>query len=142
MQYQKVEPSREGLDPLPNTDTLFLLEDGAYMRLRITAKTTEGQVRDTSPEPGVAESINLKLQCSVAKDASGDVREDQFGKHLLFAAEVHSVTLQHLVDDKISFDAWLTDRIDEMLVKAARKRVVRDEVLSVYKFAPDTSAPQ
>ena len=128
MNYQVVTPTRE----LPASDTLFRFDDSTYIRLRLTAKTTEGAVRTETPEPGVAETINVKLQCSLCKDDSGDVRTDASGNHLLLAAEVNSVTVDALMAGKISFEAWLSNRTDDILQKAKRKAYVIDEVLSRY----------
>lgn len=128
MNYQAVTPTRE----MPRSDTLFRFDDSTYIRLRLTAKTTDGSVRTEAPEPGVAETINVKLQCSLCKDGSGDVRTDANGNHLLLAAEVHSATVDALMAGNISFEAWLANRTDEILQKARRKAYVIDQVLSRY----------
>lgn len=135
MNYEKVEPARDdSMSKFPDTDTLCQFEDGTFIRLRITAKTTEGEVRDAAPQPGVNETIYLKLQCSLAKDGSGDVREDAAGNHLLLAAEVHGISAETLVGGGASFDAWLADRTDEILQKAKRKAYVLDQVLARFRF--------
>lgn len=146
MNYTEITPNRpEPMEPLPATDTLFQFENGTIVRLRVTAKTTDGTVRTQSPEPGEAERINMKLQCSLCKDDSGDVREDaprdpvtgeRLGNHLVLAAEVHGVSAEALVADKVSFEAWLAERVDEILRKANQKAYVLDRVLSKYRIQP------
>lgn len=133
MNYIQITPNRpEPMAPLPATDTLFQFENGMIVRMRVTAKTTEGAVRTQAPEPGDNEHINMKLQCSLCKDDSGDVRLDQAKNHMLLAAEVHGISAEALLNDKVSFEAWLAERVDEVLRKAGQKAYVLDRVLAKY----------
>ncbi len=134
MSFELIEASRPGLAPLPETDSLFKLTNGSIVRLRVKAKTSDGDVRDLVPEPGTAEQINIKFQCSLCKDSTGDVRKDVAGNHLVLAAEVHSVTADALVRGKLSFDAWLAGCINDVLSHAESKQHIIDEVLARYRL--------
>lgn len=142
MNYEKIEPNRPGMEPLPVSDTLLRFEDGTILRLRLTAQDSEGQLRNTSAAPGTVETVNVKLQCSVCKDDSGDVREDGAGQHLLLAAEVHGITVERLASGSQSFEAWLADRTDDVLQKARRKARVLDQVLAKFRVPEEAAVTQ
>ena len=113
MTIEAVTPSRD-----IGSDRLWLVDE-FYIRTRCELKTAEADVKAAS-EPGTVETVRYKIQCSQAKDESGDVVEDAAGAHTLFGAEVHSVSLDAIADG-MSLDAWLAERVEEIASKAARK---------------------
>lgn len=114
---------------LPSTDFLFRA-DTYLIRARVEQITTEDEIR-AAVERAV-EQVNFKFSCSMAADESGDVKEDNLGRHIIFGAEVHSITLEDLAQGK-SLEGWIAERISENVEKAARKAMFVTVIGSRYQ---------
>lgn len=122
---------------LPTTDQLWLTSRGTYVRVRVVPLSDFSQVMGAMPEPGCHEQVRVSIRCSIAKDATGDVREEPVpgtdtDAHVLIAEERHCIDLSSLMNGSSDFDTWLGEKILAAVLVADQKAFLLDQVLSKF----------
>lgn len=126
MTIEKVTATRDIGD-----DFLFLTDGGRYIRARVTRTTPDSTVLAAVHDS--IELVHFKFQCSLADGDSGNVVEDAAGSHIIFAAEVHSVSLEALAAGQ-SLEGWIAERLEAIVTKADRKGFFLAQVADRYRI--------
>lgn len=117
MKHTKIETD------LPKTDALYRTPAGRLIKARMTL------VPQNKPADfGTVETIAIKFQCGVCEDETGREKQAPDGRPIQFAAEVHGVSIESLLNDPEAYDKFLADRTEHMIDRAEAKAFLLERI--------------
>lgn len=126
MSIESITPTRD-----IGNDFLFRIDSERIIRARVTRTTPDSAIQGAVEQR--VELVHFKFQCSLASSDSGDVVEDGAGHHVIFAAEVHGVSLEALAAGQ-SLEGWIAERLEEIVAKADRKGFFLGQIANRYRI--------